>query len=113
VWVARLRLARPRGFWGLKAALLLCPGVFFTPLFALALTPAMQWGMQNATTIVFLATLAFPALVLIVALLAIAERREGASRALTMYGWGVVVAAAGLAAYLNTHGLIGLRLWTY
>lgn len=113
-WVARLKRAQPRGFWELKAALILCPLAILAPAMALALTPFREWGAKNAATVVTLvATLAVPALVVTVAALAIAARREGASRLLVRYALTVACAAAALTAYLAAHGLVGLRLWAY
>ncbi len=113
-WVARIKRARPRGFWDLKAALLLCPLVLVTPAAALALTSFRRWGEQNAATIAtFLAASAPPVLVLVIGALAYAARAEGASRLLVRYAWSVALAMAVIAAFLWSNGLIGLRLWTY
>ena len=112
VWVARLRRAQPRGFWELKVALLLAPVLILVSALTLSVTPVEDLGARNgATLMLFLSTLALPALVLIVPALAIGVRREDASRALTSYAWLVAIAAAGVTAYLGAHGLIALRLW--
>jgi hypothetical protein len=113
-WVARLRRARPRGFWALKAALILCPLAVAAPAMALSLTSFREWGVKNAATIItFLATLALPALVLTIVALAIVAHREGGSRWLMRYALTVACAAAALTVYLAAHGLVGLRLWAY
>jgi hypothetical protein len=113
-WVARIRLARPRGFWGLKAALLLCPIVLATPVAALALSTPIEWGVRNlATSVVFLATLALPLLAIVIAIAAFFAYRQAASRMLVAYAVLVAIAAAGASGYLASHGLIALRLWAY
>ena len=114
VWVARLRVAKPRGFWGLKAAMLLCPIVLAAAAAALASTTPRDWGTQNlASNTVYLATLALPALALAIAILAFTAYRQHASRMLVAYAVWVALAAAGVSAYLASHNLIGLRLWAY
>lgn len=128
-WVARIRLrsraswratagqvgrARPRGFWGLKGALLLCPVVLAAPAGALAVTTPFDWGTQNpATVVVFAASVALPALAVLIAVLAVAALRQSASRMLVAYACMVALAASGISVYLASHGLIGLRLWMY
>jgi CubicO group peptidase (beta-lactamase class C family) len=113
-WVARIRRARPRGFWALKGALLVCPIALAAPAAALALTTPFDWGTRNiATVVVFIATVAIPALAVLIAVLALLATRQSASRMLVAYGFMVAVAAAGVSAYLGSHGLIGLRLWMY
>jgi CubicO group peptidase (beta-lactamase class C family) len=114
VWVARIRVAQPRGFWDLKGAMLLCPIALAAAAWAFATTTPREWATQNfATSIVFLASIALPTLSLVIAALAVAAFRRGASRMLVAYAWMVVMAAAGVSAYLQSHGLIGLRLWDY
>ena len=114
VWVARVRVAKPRGFWDLKAAMLLCPIVIAGAAAALATTTPRDWATQNlATNTVYLATLALPALAIVILMLAIVAFRRGASRLLFAYAVWVAVAAAGVSAYLAAHNLIGLRLWQY
>jgi CubicO group peptidase (beta-lactamase class C family) len=114
VWVARIRRAAPRGFWELKAALLLCPLIVALPAAGLALTPTTAWGAPNAGTVaVWLGTLALPVLAIIVAILAGAAIRERASRWLVTYAGAVALAMSGLSLYLSRHDLLGLRLWTY
>jgi hypothetical protein len=113
-WVARIRVARPRGFWDLKAALLLCPIAIAAPFWALSITTPREWATPNlATTVVFLSTIALPSLALIIAILAVAAYRRSASRWLVTYAMLVVLAAATVSAYLASHNLIGLRLWHY
>jgi hypothetical protein len=110
-WVARLRQSR---FWDLKLALLACPILVAAPAVALALTPRRDWGVLNATTtIVFLATMALPALAIAIVAFAAAARKQGAGRLLVGYAFVVALAAAGITVYLSAHGLIALRLWKY
>jgi CubicO group peptidase (beta-lactamase class C family) len=114
VWVSRIRRARPRGFWWLKLALLLCPLVLLTPLAGLALTPMNAWGMRTPGTIaVFIGSLAIPVLALATGMLTLGAAREGASRWLTTYAATVSLAMAVLSLYLSAHGLLGVRTWTY
>jgi hypothetical protein len=114
VWVARIKRATPRGFWGLKFVLLLCPVALVLPLAALAWTPGPQWGTQNAgTATVFVATLALPALALLAALLAFAAFRQGASRWLVGYAMVTAIAVGGISTYLGASDLMGIRLWMY
>jgi CubicO group peptidase (beta-lactamase class C family) len=113
-WTARLGLARPRGFWELKIAMLLCPLALLAPVAALGLTPALHWGSRNTGTMtVLIASLAVPVLAAIVALFALGARREGASRALVAYALAVAAAMAGLTIYSSAHGVLGLRMWSY
>jgi hypothetical protein len=110
-WVARLRHSR---FWDLKLALLACPILVAAPALALAVTPRRDWGLLNATTtIVFLATVALPALAIAIVAFAAAARKQGAGRLLVGYAFVVALAAAGITVYLSAHGLIALRLWKY
>jgi CubicO group peptidase (beta-lactamase class C family) len=113
-WLVRVRRARPRGFWDLKIALMLCPVLLIVPLWALTRTPLRERGLPNAATgLVLVATLAWPALPFLIAILARAARRGSASSRLVTYAWVVAFAATTFAAYLAANGLIGLRLWTY
>jgi CubicO group peptidase (beta-lactamase class C family) len=114
VWVARVRRARPRGFWGLKMAMLACPLVLLSPAVALVLTPSRAWGVVNGGTLaVFVASLGVPALAGLVTALALAARRAGASRLLVVYALVIAYAMAGTTVYLAAHDLIGLRMWRY
>jgi hypothetical protein len=114
IWLARLRRAKPRGFWELKLALILCPLAVIVPFAALALTPMMEWGVRNTTTVaVFVGTLAIPALALVVGLLTLLAAREGASRLLATYAALVGLAMGGLSLYHSSHDLLGIRLWNY
>jgi CubicO group peptidase (beta-lactamase class C family) len=111
MWVARIRRS---GFWDLKGALFACPIALLAPGLALALTPLRHWGSQNGATIItFVATIALPGLAIAIPALAIAARKQGASRLLVGYAFTVALAAAGLCVYLGSHGLIALRLWSY
>ena len=113
-WVARLRRALPRGFWELKAALLLCPLVIIMPLAGLALTPITAWGTRNTGTIAaFVGTLGMPTLAVIVSFLTVIAIRERASRWLVTYAALVALAMGGLSLYLSAHGMLGLRTWAY
>jgi CubicO group peptidase (beta-lactamase class C family) len=113
-WVVRIARARPRGFWDLKFALLLCPIALAAPAAALALTPVRDWGTRNAATITaFLATFAPPVLVMMIVVLAYAALTEGASRRLASYALAVALAMCVLTAFLWSNRLIGLRLWAY
>jgi CubicO group peptidase (beta-lactamase class C family) len=114
IWIARLRHARPRGFWGLKMVLLLCPLAVIAPIAAVSLTPMREWGTRNAATVfAFLATLAVPLLAALVIITAVAARRAGAGRWLTSYALLVAAAMSGLSIYLGAHGYLGFRTWTY
>ena len=114
VWVARLRRAAPRGFWELKLALLLCPIVTLMPIAALALTPTTAWGAANAGTIaVYVGTLAIPTFAVIVSIFTITAIRERASRLLVTYAGLVALSMSGLALYLSSHEMLGVRLWVY
>ncbi len=114
VWLARVRRARPRGFWALKLALLLCSLALVLPAVTLVVTPERQYGERSATTMtVWLASLAVPLLGVVVGLLVIRARRVGASRWLTAYAALVAISMVGLSLYLGAHGLLGLRLWDY
>jgi CubicO group peptidase (beta-lactamase class C family) len=114
VWVARVRVAKPHGFWGLKAAMLLCPIVIAAAAAAVAMSTPRDWAVQNvATNTLYLATIAIPVLAVVITVLTIAAYRRHASRMLVAYAVWVAVAAAGVSAYLASHNLIGLRLWDY
>lgn len=114
VWVARIRRARPRGFWDLKFAMLLCPAIVALPAIGLSLTPPIEWGTRTMGTVaVLVGTAAIPVLALTVATLAVVAARQGASRLLTTYAIVVALAMAGLALYLEQQDLLAVRLWTY
>lgn len=113
-WVARIGRARPRGFWDLKSALLLCPIILAAPGAALALTPFREWGTRNISTVVaFLASSAPPVLVPMIAALSYAAWKDGASRRLVTYACAVAAGMTVLSVYLWANRLIGLRLWVY
>jgi CubicO group peptidase (beta-lactamase class C family) len=113
-WLARMRRARPHGFWPLKVALLLCPLVLLMAAAGLALTPMHLWGARTPGTIaVFVASLAVPVLALATGLLSLGAVREGASRRLTTYAATVSLSMAILSLYLSAHGMLGVRTWTY
>jgi CubicO group peptidase (beta-lactamase class C family) len=114
VWVARIGRAGPRGFWGLKSVLLLCPITLILPFAALALTPGAAWGEQNAGTVfVFLSTLALPALAVLGAMFTLFAYRQGASRWLVTYALAMICAVGTISTYLGASGLLGIRLWMY
>ena len=114
VWIARVRRAQPRGFWTLKMALLACPLVLLSPAVALVVTPSRAWGEANLGTVtVLVASLATPALAGLVTALALAARREGASRSLVVYALVIAYSMAGSTVYLAAHDLIGLQMWRY
>jgi CubicO group peptidase (beta-lactamase class C family) len=113
-WAARIKRARPRGFWELKLALLLCPLAVLLPVAGLWWTPMAAWGARNSGTMgVYLGTLAIPTLALSVAILTLMAIRERASRRLVTYAGAVALAMAGLSLYLSQHEALGLRLWEY
>jgi hypothetical protein len=114
VWLVRIRRARPRGFWPLKVALLLCPVALLVPFLTARLTPTSTWGMPNAATqTIFVGSLAIPALALLVAGLTLSAIRQRVSPSLAIYAASVSLAMAIISLYLSHHGLLGLRLWTY
>jgi hypothetical protein len=113
-WFVRRKRATPRGFWELKASLLLCPLVLALPVAGLSATPLAAWGTRNTGTIaVYLGTLAIPTLAIIVSLFTVVAIRERASRHLVTYAGLVALAMAGLSLYLSHHGVMGIRLWDY
>ena len=113
VWLVRVRRARPRGFWLLKLAILACPLPFLIAAAVIAWTPGHLQGTRNfGTYSLCVATLAVPALSAVVTLLAIGARRQNASRWLVVYAHIVALAMAGLALYLGSNDLLGLRLWS-
>lgn len=114
IWAVRVRRARPRLFWELKLALLLCPLAVLLPVAGLATTPMSDWGRTNAGTVaVFVGTLAVPTMALVVCALTLMAVREGASRALVTYAGAIALTMGGLSLYLSAHDLLGLRLWVY
>jgi CubicO group peptidase (beta-lactamase class C family) len=113
-WAAHSRRPRPRGFWGLKAALILCALLLFLIVAALNFTPARLWGDRTAGTLtVFVASLGLPVAGLLAARMAVLACRQGASRWLTSYAMLVVAAMTWICLYLGANGLLGLRLWNY
>jgi hypothetical protein len=114
VWLVRIRRSRPRGFWLLKTALMLCPLALLVPFLTARLTLTSNWGVANATTrTIFIGTLAIPALALVVSLLTLAAIRQRVSRWLAIYAASVSLAMALVSLYLSSHGMLGLRLWLY
>ncbi len=111
-WLVRVRRARPRGFWMLKLAILACPLPFLVAAAVFAGTPSPALGTRNIGTYALcVATLAVPTLSAVVTLLGIDARRNRASRWLVVYTYMVALAMAGLALYLGSYDLLGLRLW--
>ena len=114
VWLIRWRRARPYGFWPLKAAVVASPLIVLAPLAGLALTSGREWGRVNAATVgLFVATLAVPAMAVVVAEMSLKASRRGATRWLVVYTLLIAYAMAALTAYLGWHGLLGVRLWRY
>jgi CubicO group peptidase (beta-lactamase class C family) len=114
IWLLRLRRARPRGFWGLKLALLAAPLVVALPVAALWWTPSREWGAPNAGTVTaYLGTLLWPLWPLLLFAVTWFAAAKNASRRLTSYATSVAVAMAVVAGYLAVHGFVGLRTWTY
>jgi len=114
VWAIRLRRARPRGFWMLKLALLLCPIPFLATALAFQTTPGRNMATPNVATIaIFLSTLAVPLLGIAVPIITLGASREGASRWLTLYAMLVAAAMLGISIYLATFGMLGLQVWKY
>jgi CubicO group peptidase (beta-lactamase class C family) len=114
IWLIRRKRARPRRFWGLKLTLLLCPIALLIPVALVTFGSVAEWGTRNATSIaLFLATLVLPFLAVLVAAFTAYAYRLDASRWLTAYALVVAVSMAGLSGYLASHGLLGLRTWTY
>lgn len=111
-WALRHRRLRPHG--ALKRALAAVPLVLILPPALLARLPLREWGAPNwRTGLVFVGTLAVPALALAIVPLALGARREGADRGLTTYALAVAAALLVIAAYLWYWGLLGIRLWMY
>jgi hypothetical protein len=114
VWVALLTRPSGRRNWDLRAALLATPILAMAPAAALSVTPWSNWGSQNwATVTVFAASVAFPALAMVTALLAVVVWRRGAARTLVAYAFLVTAAVAVLSWYLWRNDLVALRLWAY
>lgn len=115
-WSVRARRegrARPR-FRSLKAVLFAVPFVLLIPQSGLSRTPMRFWGSLNwRTGLVFVGTLALPALALAIASLAVGARREGAGRGLITYALLVAASLTIITAYLSYWGLLGIRLWMY
>ncbi len=113
-WLAYARRARPRGFWGLKALLVLVPLASVAPVAALWAIHMRQWGTLNwATALAFVGTIALPVLGVAVLANTWGARRRGAGRWLVGYSGLVAVAALIVSGYLGYWGTLGLRLWTY
>ena len=114
LWLLRLKRARPRGFWGLKVALLLCPLTVALPFLALFRTPTRDWGTINAPTIVvYLGTLFIPIAAVVAPIMIVRAWRGGASRWLIAYAVLVTMAMVGVSAYFASNHLVGLRTWNF
>jgi CubicO group peptidase (beta-lactamase class C family) len=114
VWLIRIRRSRPRGFWWLKTALLLCPLALLVPFLTARVTQTTNWGVANAITrTIFVGTLAIPALALVVSLLTLVAMRQRVGRWLAIYAASVSLAMALVSLYLSSHDMLGLRLWRY
>jgi CubicO group peptidase (beta-lactamase class C family) len=112
IWLARIGRARPRGFWMLKLAVLACLLPFAVAAAVFAWTPHQTLGTRTlGTSALCLATFAVPALSAVVTLLGLDARRQQASVSLVDYAYVVALAMAGLALYLGSNDLLGLRLW--
>ncbi|MDH4063841.1 MAG: hypothetical protein OEW19_05535, partial [Acidobacteriota bacterium] len=114
VWMARLRAARPSGFWALTLALALLPAALIAIAGVVLWVPARDWGTLNTwTRLVFLSTWTLPLASLVALALVANAWRTGLGP--WMRGYAALVAAAGLAlsAFLAVWGLVGLRPWTY
>lgn len=111
-WLVRVRRARPRGFWGLKIVLVLCPTALLLPAVAFLLAGPRRLGQPNAwTQAIYAGTLALPLLAVLA--LTLAAWYQGAGRWLRAYAAAVSLAALVASGYLASWGVLGFRTWDY
>jgi hypothetical protein len=104
----------PKGFWMLKAFLLLCAIGLLLPLAGIQNADSVELGTRNPwTTAMFAGSIVLPAAAVLSFLFVIDAWRTGAGRALRIYGATVSIAALILAGYLSAWGMIGFMPWSY
>jgi CubicO group peptidase (beta-lactamase class C family) len=113
-WLVHARRARPRGFWGLKVGLVLCPTALAVPVFAFLQAGPRELGLPNAwTQAIYTGTLSFPVTALLALVLTVAAWLGRAGRWLRAYAAAVSLAALIVSGYLLFWGVVGFKTWDY
>ena len=114
LWLVRMRVARPAGFWALKVTLLVLP-LALVALCSLPLwIPGREWGVPNLwTRLTFIGSWSLPVFSVVALVLVVDAWRRGAGPWLRGYAVAVTWAGLVLSAYIAVWGLVGLRPWVY
>jgi hypothetical protein len=113
-WLVHARRASPRGFWWLKAALLLCAVGLVLPVAGIMGVNDVEVGTLNVWTLaMFVGTMLLPGAAPLALFFTIGAWRHGASPWLRAYGLAVSLSAFVASAYLASWGMIGFRTWAF
>jgi CubicO group peptidase (beta-lactamase class C family) len=114
IWVARAKQAEPRGFWVLKAMLLLCAIAFLLPIIGVMNVIDRELGSRNIwTAAMFAGSVLLPAGAVLSFLFVIEAWRTGAGRWFRAYALAVSVAALVISGYLSAWGMLAFRPWSF
>jgi CubicO group peptidase (beta-lactamase class C family) len=114
LWLARVRAARPAGFWALKLTLVVLPCALAALCSLPLLVPGREWGVANLwTRLTFIGSCALPLFSIVAAVLVVDAWRRDAGPWLRSYAVVVTLAGLALSAFTAVWGLVGLRPWIY
>jgi CubicO group peptidase (beta-lactamase class C family) len=111
-WIARARHAAPRGFWWLKAVLVLCSLAVLLPIAGAWNAADVQLGTLNPwTAAIFIGSVLLPAAAILSLLFTLDAWRNGAGQWLRSYALIVSISALLLAGYLSWWQMLAFRPW--
>jgi CubicO group peptidase (beta-lactamase class C family) len=114
VWVIHARRAQPRGFWGLKSALLLAPVAILGIALSIRLVPDRELGRLNLwTETIWVGTVLLPIAAGLASIATLVAWARGAGPWLRAYSLVVSCSAIVVSAYLSSWGMVGFKPWDY
>jgi CubicO group peptidase (beta-lactamase class C family) len=114
IWIVRARRARPKGFWGLKAMLLLPLIAIAMMTTAIAVTPSRDLGVINLSTgTIYAATVLLPVAAALATIATLVAWVQGAGPWLRGYALAVSCSAIAVSAYLYSWGMVGFKPWDF
>src|SRR5262249_22126765 len=113
-WILHARRARPRGFWGVKAMLLLGPAAILLIAGAVRMVPEPRLGQMNVwTESMYAGTLLLPVAAGLASITTMSAWLRGAGRWLRTYALAVSCAAIIVSGYFYSWGMVGFKAWDY
>ncbi|MGH9662355.1 MAG: hypothetical protein ACRD96_27640, partial [Bryobacteraceae bacterium] len=114
IWIVHGRRARPRGFWGLKAVMLLSPILMAVIAMAIGMAPSQSLGLRNVwTELMWLGTMLLPVAAVLALIATMVAWLGGAGRWLRAYALAVSCAAIVLSAYLFSWNMVAFKPWDF